>query len=204
MFHKRKNAKDGLRSECKDCRKEYQQANKEMITKYCKEYREAHKKYIVKYKEKYHIANKEKIILYTKKYYEANKESVSKYGKEYRKINKAKCNIFSQRYRAKKRELPHSLDIRQWDKIKKDFNNKCAYCGKKLPLEQEHFIPLSKDGEYTINNIIPSCRSCNSSKSNKGFFEWYRTHESYSKKREKFILQYLHYENGNQQLTLTI
>lgn len=70
-------------------------------------------------------------------------------------------------------------------------------------LHQEHFIPVSDKGEHTINNIIPACRSCNSSKGNKNFFEWYPDYKHYDKKRENFILEYLNYmDDDAQQLAL--
>mgnify|MGYP003489420683 CR=1 FL=1 len=79
--------------------------------------------------------------------------------------------------------------------IKLEFNNKCAYCGKEKPLSQEHFVALSKGGEFTINNIIPSCQNCNSSKRATDFFEWYPKFKHYSKKREQIILKFLNYNN---------
>jgi 5-methylcytosine-specific restriction endonuclease McrA len=86
------------------------------------------------------------------------------------------------------------------------FDNKCAYCGKEKPLAQDHFVPLSKGGEYTNNNIICSCKSCNSSKSDKDFFEWYPEQLFYSKEREAKILKYLNYDKKTQtqQLALII
>lgn len=90
----------------------------------------------------------------------------------------------------------------QWEEIKKHFDYKCAYCGKDLPLAQEHFLALSKEGEYTLNNIIPSCKSCNSSKATKDFFKWYPNYKNYSKKRERAILKFLGYTDENQQLKI--
>ena len=78
--------------------------------------------------------------------------------------------------------------------IIKEFEYKCAYCGEETDLEKEHFIPVSKDGDYTIENIIPACRKCNCSKYNSDFFEWYPTYEFYDTDREIHILKYLGYE----------
>ena len=65
------------------------------------------------------------------------------------------------------------LTTEQWDEILKNFDYKCAYCGKKLDNPQrEHFIPVSKGGGYTISNIVPSCVSCNSSKKNNHPLDW--------------------------------
>lgn len=93
-----------------------------------------------------------------------------------------------------KQLLPATLTIEEWNNIKTNFKEKCAYCGKKLPLTQEHFIPVTQGGAYAISNIIPVCLSCNCSKQDMNFFIWYPKQEYHSKKREKFILEYLNYE----------
>jgi 5-methylcytosine-specific restriction endonuclease McrA len=52
----------------------------------------------------------------------------------------------------------------QWQLIKKAYKFRCAYCGKKKPLTQDHIIPVSRGGQDTASNIVPACRSCNSKK----------------------------------------
>ena len=98
---------------------------------------------------------------------------------------------------------PMQLTTEQWEDCIKHFEGKCAYCGKKKKLTQEHFIPLSKGGEYSVNNIIPACGSCNSSKRDRDFFKWYPNQKFYSKTRENKILRYLEYDKQlNQQLSI--
>ena len=110
--------------------------------------------------------------------------------------------IKSQRRRSLKKKLPSTLTANQWALTVEYFGNKCAYCGNGGPLVQDHFIPIHAGGEYSHNNIIPSCVRCNSHKSAKNFFTWYPTFKCYSKKRETKILKYLGYTNGIQQLSL--
>ncbi len=43
----------------------------------------------------------------------------------------------------------------------------CHYCNQKFDpknLTMDHVVPLARGGASTQNNIVPSCRSCNSSK----------------------------------------
>jgi 5-methylcytosine-specific restriction endonuclease McrA len=101
-------------------------------------------------------------------------------------------------------KLPYTLTEEQWEEIKNYFDNRCAYCGKEKPLQQEHFIPVSKGGEYTHNNIIPACGDCNFKKLNHDFFEWYPKQKSYSELRERKILNYLGYTGKTQQLRLFV
>lgn len=187
----------------KQAKAEYYQKNKTLIDeKNKRDYLENRERYL-KYFKQYYQENKEEIKKWDSKYGKKNRHMIRRYEKEYYKKNKDKHRAKINRRRARKRGLPSNLTDTQWEKIKKHFNNKCSYCGKETFLEQEHFIPLSEGGEYTHNNIIPACRSCNASKNNKSFFEWYPEQEFYSKEKEKKILEYLGYTSENiQQLSI--
>ena len=152
--------------------------------------------------KKYRKNNKAKVDELRKNWEDDHKEIRLLYHKQYAKDHSDEYHIRNQRRYAMKLSLPASLTLQQWESIKLNFNNKCCYCGKELPLEMEHFIPVTSAGEYTINNIIPSCKSCNCSKSNKVFKDWYPTYKDYSKKREDIILKFLGYSYNEQQLKI--
>ncbi len=179
-------------------KKEYGK-NNEQLVEHKKQYYQNNKKKIHEHNSRYYQANKEATILRSKQYYETNKENIIKsnteYHKQYRQENSEKYRIHCQKRRAKIRKLPYTLTLIQWEETKLHFDNKCAYCGKEVPLVQEHFIALSKGGEYTHNNILPACKNCNSSKNNKDFFQWYLKYKYFSKKRERYILEFLNYKN---------
>ena len=187
----------------KERHKRYKDKNRDKINernkKYKLEHKEKEKGYNKKYREKYKLRIKEyreeKKLEYCMAWYDKNKERVIERQKQYRRNNKDKINIQTNLRRARKCRLLSNLTLDQWVEIKNYFNNKCAYCGKEFPLEQDHFIPLSKGGEYSKSNIIPACRSCNASKNTKNFFEWYPKYRYYSKKREKLILEYMEYKS---------
>jgi hypothetical protein len=62
----------------------------------------------------------------------------------------------------------------QWLEILRNFEGKCAYCHeRKQPLAREHMIPLSRGGDNTATNIVPSCVSCNSRKGTKTPLEFF-------------------------------
>ena len=100
----------------------------------------------------------------TKDYRLKNKIS----SKNYRQTEKGK--ISNKNGKARRRsylENAGSFTLKEWlDKVK-EFNNKCAICGKELKLTVDHIKPVSKGGMNTIDNIQPLCKSCNSKKSNK-------------------------------------
>ena len=65
------------------------------------------------------------------------------------------------------------LTLDQWEKTLSLFDDSCAYCGKLLTeVCKDHFVPLTLGGAFTVSNILPVCRSCNSSKGSTHPQEW--------------------------------
>lgn len=74
--------------------------------------------------------------------------------------------------------------------LKQKYHGKCSYCGEKLgeKWDADHFIPIKrnwiiKDGKQvitdcinpendTIENMMPSCKSCNNDKSSLSIEDW--------------------------------
>lgn len=186
----------------------YYQNNKERLTEYAKQYRIENKECINEYHRQYRKDHKERISRYLKIYFQEHKEEMKEERTEYAKWwnaeNTALKRLYSQQRRSRKRQLPATLTAEQWETIKTYFSNKCAYCGSLDELAQDHFVPLLKGGEYTHNNIVPACKSCNSSKGSKDFFEWYAEQNFYTKKKERQILEFLGYNSKTQTQQLSI
>lgn len=52
---------------------------------------------------------------------------------------------------------------------------RCAYCeADGVALQRDCVLPISRGGRYTIDNVVPACRSCNASKSNDEVTSWMR------------------------------
>jgi len=91
-FHKSKNNKDGYHAICKNCRKEYNLANKEKMKEYNKNYWEKNKDSLVIKNKEHRILNAEKINIQRAKYRsrEDIKEHVKQKNKEYLPVKKEK------------------------------------------------------------------------------------------------------------------
>jgi len=218
-FGRQSKGKNGLDSRCKLCsakqrkqwyadnreyNKQYYARNRESSLASSKQWRKDNPLLSKQYGKQWYIDNKELTAQRAKKWGEDNPDSRSVSKRKWIKNNHDKVNILTQGRRARKRELPSTLTTEQWETIKQYFNDKCAYCGESKPLTVEHFVPVSKLGELSTNNILPACSSCNSSKGAKDFRVWYPEFKHYSKLREQEILKYLNYKNETQQLTFAL
>jgi len=84
------------------------------------------------------------------------------------------------------------LTQEEWEFAQKYFNGRCCYCGELTSdLTKDHVKPLKNDGTMTFDNVVPSCRSCNSSKKDKEMMSWYQSTDFYDKHRMQKIHEYL-------------
>ena len=68
----------------------------------------------------------------------------------------------------------HDLSDEQWAALKEAWGG-CAYCGAAgAALQRDCVLALSRGGRYTLDNIVPACSSCNTSKCNDEVTGWLR------------------------------
>lgn len=229
-----KKARDGYMGTCKVCRNkrvvelrkehwdeykskksEYCEKNRTKITNQQADYVNRNKDQVIKWRHQYKLENKVKTAAYQRD----NSEHIAAYLKVYRQINKdeltekrklyvdnhrEQVRLNNQKRKAIGKQLSSTLTVEQWENVKLHFNNQCAYCGKSEKLTMDHFVPVSRQGELSKDNVVPVCASCNSYKHTSNFFNWYPKQPFYSKKRERSILRYLNYKQDIQQLQLYI
>lgn len=205
FFYKSNSSKDGLQGECKECLKKRTLANRliresenpilkekrlkreseRMARKReCPKFREED----IKAKRKFYWDNKQKINSEWKKYYFKNRESL---------INK------NRELESKRRKIISTFTNEEWEVTKNHFMNKCAYCGsEQCDLTRDHVLPISKGGYNVQSNIVPSCKSCNSSKKDKDMEIWFKSHEFYDENRLQKIYDWMNQNNENLQMAL--
>ena len=161
-FHKRKASKDGYRSLCKLCHNEDS-----------RKWRSVPKNYIVMkiYQSAWNKTPKgiESSRKSSRKLYEQSNGTAQK---RYNETEKGKLanRLKASRYNARKNNASIcDLTAEEWEAIKKFYYHKCYYSGSgtqcsKGNLEMDHIIPLSKGGNHTMSNIVPSCRKHNAQK----------------------------------------
>lgn len=128
-----------LRKQCRSCvsarRAKYYQRNKESIGQKTKEYAQTHI---------------EQANCYKKKWVERNPEK-----------RRDSLRLSEQRRRAAKRNVEYEYFSKS-DVLEK-WGNHCFYCNGDFE-HIDHYIPLSKGGSHTLDNVRPSCASCNQKK----------------------------------------
>ena len=125
-----------------------------------------------------------------RKEYIKRRELYRKNALEYREENKEKVQIAKKLYRASEqgklssqkdcrnrrariKKVVHNFTLKEWKNKLKQTKGYCPSCNKFvgiLKLSLDHTLPISKVKEgfiYTINEVNPLCKSCNSKKYNK-------------------------------------
>lgn len=84
-----------------------------------------------------------------------------------------------------------TLTGEQWYSTCEAFNFQCAYCGSVTHLTMDHVTPVSHGGRTSVDNIIPACQTCNSSKGSKDVIQWYTSQPFYDKNRLDNIFKFI-------------
>lgn len=168
-FNKSSDTWDGLQRKCKQCRKKYEQVNKDKI--------------------------KVQQDAYHRKYYRDNSTEIKAYHRKWVEANRALHNYYTRKTLAKRRgqlQLPESdLTTEQYEQTLIYFEHSCMYCGSTERLELEHIIALAQGGLHTKQNCGVACKSCNSSKGAKDWLEWYMDKEYCTEERLIKILEFI-------------
>lgn len=84
----------------------------------------------------------------------------------------------------KKRETKHRRRVRlaavggpgvsdrDWCRLLRRYGSRCAYCGSSGSLTMDHIVPIARGGWHSIGNVLPACKSCNSSKCDALLIYW--------------------------------
>ena len=82
--------------------------------------------------------------------------------------------MYARRRKRRLDRVDNDLSEEQWRALKEAWGG-CAYCGATATaLQRDCVLALSRGGRYTIENVVPACRSCNTSKCNEEVTTWMR------------------------------
>jgi 5-methylcytosine-specific restriction endonuclease McrA len=103
---------------------------------------------------------------------EAIREYQARYNQMYRLGHAEKLHEARRARRALIAGSAGSVTAKEWSSILEYFGHKCAYCLAGGKMTQDHIVPISKGGQHTTCNVVPSCGSCNSKKHDRTPIQW--------------------------------
>jgi 5-methylcytosine-specific restriction endonuclease McrA len=114
-------------------------------------------------------------------------------------VNRSRKAVAARRRKRRMDRVEHDLSDEQWTALKLAWGG-CAYCGASdTALQRDCVLAISRGGRYTVTNIAPACRSCNTSKCNDEVTSWMR------RKRldeRTFLLRHLEIQTAQRALIL--
>lgn len=173
-FQKNRTAPDGLQYRCKDCTKK---ASKACRAKRGHLWLEKTNPWSKRPENRLRANAKEKARR------ARNPQKVRAENRAYRERNPYSVAVLVAKNRAKELGIKSTLIREEWESVVRDADFKCHICGEKIVLDigspnrlsLDHIVPLSRGGENTKDNVTPTHRRCNQSRSDmtlKEFDEW--------------------------------
>lgn len=181
-FHKQVRSPDGYRPRCKSCRKPeveaWYAANREEMKERSRLWRAAHRVEYAQQMRDWRAKNREYKREQDRKYYAEHPEERKAYDALPKSRVRARQNAKNQKAKRKlaKGATHHPITAAGWFQIKADYAYRCAYCDApetpEKPLTQDHVVPLKKGGSHTVDNIVPACGECNTTKQTMSLVEF--------------------------------
>lgn len=134
----------------------------------------------------YYEKNKERLIAAQKQRNAENPQASHDRVTKWNKNNPEKRRMLSRVNRANRRAMQSiggSYTAKEIQGLYEEQEGLCAYCGIRLfdEYQVDHYIPLTKGGGNTIDNLLCACETCNKSKGNKMPEEWIAERNSHVK-----------------------
>lgn len=184
-FHKDRQKKDGVRSDCIACcrkaRDEFIEKNPghiEAIRKqYIKRWNKENKQRLIEYSRKWAEANKDKVKASRDAYIKRSPDKLKASRAAYKKRNPEKTAVDRSARRARLRNASGSISVKEIRAIAKLQKNRCAACNDKIDKARhvDHIVPLAKNGSNDKTNIQLLCPRCNMQKGAKDPLDFMRS-----------------------------
>jgi 5-methylcytosine-specific restriction endonuclease McrA len=89
-------------------------------------------------------------------------------------VNRTRKARAARRRKLRVARVVNDLTADEWAALKEAWNG-CAYCGAtEGTMQRDCVMAISRGGRYTLDNVVPACASCNTSKCNDEVTGWMR------------------------------
>lgn len=155
---------DRRRAYQREYQRQLRDSNPELVRERVRQSYRKHQQRRIDDARRYRQENPEKVIAARRRHYRRNRERLIHAAVE--ASRRKGWNV--EQVRERRRLLATaegSFTQEEFNGLCAAFSWRCAYCGDRPDqLTTDHVVPLSKGGGNSIDNILPACRSCNSSK----------------------------------------
>lgn len=137
--------------------------HKRAVREYNLHHPEKHRDYARAYRAAGKV-NKEKMREYQRAYRERHRDEIAQRHRVHVEANREKIRMRMSNVKAQRRMAEGKVTTKEWKAILLFYGNSCGLCrvsASELPMTVDHFIPLSKDGTNTWDNVWPLCMPCN-------------------------------------------
>lgn len=158
------------RERMKERSRNYHRENREACLEQMRAWKAKNKDKIRKAQNEWRAQHRDLYRAAASRTYQNNKEKRNEYTKRWFKEHRVRACVWTRRYRARKRQALGAHTIAQWLARVEFYGWRCRYCSKPLTkgsLSCDHRIPIFRGGTEWASNLVPCCRSCNSTKGDK-------------------------------------
>lgn len=146
--------------------------NRDAVRETLKEWKAANAEHVAEYQRQWQQANPERVRELARSNYARHKEQLKKRVMQWRRKHPEQVRVWRDDRRARRLNADGSYSLYEWLARCDQFKHTCFYCGTAGSLTADHVVALVNDGTNFIDNIVPACASCNSSKSSADAQKW--------------------------------
>lgn len=168
-----------------------QRENPELSRAYCASHRRRHPERVKESNDKWRRANPERVAENRRAWRRKNAEKLRQDQRRRHAEDPERHRNYVRSRAALKRAAHRQsfipLTLAQKNERFALFGNACAYCGRADTLTVDHVLALTNGGHDEAPNVVPACRSCNSSKNASFVQQWYRRQPFFDETRWRKI-----------------
>lgn len=157
--------------------RQYRERNREKVNAesraYYAKHKEEHKRAVYRWRENHPGRALDIVRDYQARHRERFLENARDAARRRYAIDPSGKNVRNYRRRATKLRAPgRGVTREEWLSRLAEFGHRCAYCGSTGRLTQDHVDPIARGGAHEIENVVPACKRCNSSKCDRSLVFW--------------------------------
>lgn len=121
--------------------------------------------------KRYRKRNPEKLRVKSLRWHQSNPEKAAAKRRKYHLSHPEIKRDVDQRRRTRTAR-GRGISTPEWREIKQGTAGLCMYCACKATLTIDHIEPIARGGLHDPDNVVPACKSCNSSKNDTPLLIW--------------------------------